>query len=177
MEFTQLTVGEPIALDMPDESMCIVLINGAPVLFFNFTLTEKNIHAFQVGKSSFGLFAENTLLFFLYKIEGFIDWSDLAFTIHLNKNGHINDDGSYLPFHLVLVDSKSSIIKGIRMVTASPAYRSLLAEIIHKQVAERFDTIAYYKHIRSIYETYPEVSSMLKHALIIEEGGKTLPTQ
>jgi hypothetical protein len=60
--------------------------------------------------SSFGLFSEKNLLFFLFKIEGFLDWSDLAFTIHLAEDETIENNGGYLPFNLVLVESSASII-------------------------------------------------------------------
>jgi hypothetical protein len=43
---------------MPEESMSIILNSGAPMLVFNFSLSEKNIVAFRNGVSSFGLFAE-----------------------------------------------------------------------------------------------------------------------
>ncbi|MDD1643761.1 MAG: hypothetical protein LUQ29_10900, partial [Methylococcaceae bacterium] len=73
--------------------MSIVLNSGAPLLLFNFSLSEKNIAAFQNGVSSFGLFAEKDLMFLLFKIEGFLDWSDLAFTIHLAQDEKIEDNG------------------------------------------------------------------------------------
>ncbi|MDD1626797.1 MAG: hypothetical protein LUQ26_04875 [Methylococcaceae bacterium] len=158
---------------MSDESMSIVLNSGAPMLIFNFSLSEKNIAAFQNGVSSFGLFAEKDLLFFLFKIEGFLDWSDLAFTIHLAQDENIEDNGGYLPFNLVLVESSTSIIKALRMVTVSPTFRSVLAKAIEQQNDDPFNVIDYYNSIKVIYETYPEVVLMLKNALIVEQGGRT----
>ncbi len=173
MDILSLTVGEPFDHGMPDESMSIVLNSGAPMLIFNFSLSEKNIAAFQDGLSSFGLFAEKNLLFFLFKIEGFLDWSDLAFTIHLVQDEAIEDNGGYLPFNLVLVESGSGIIKGLRMVTVSPTFRSVIVKAIERQNNAPFNVIEYYKSIQVIYDTYPEVVSMLKNALIVEQGGRT----
>ena len=153
--------------------MSIVLNCGAPMLVFNFSLSEKNIAAFRNGVSSFGLFAEKNLLFFLFKIEGFLDWSDLAFTIHLVQDEEIEDNGGYLPFNLVLVESGTSIIKALRMVTVSPTFRSVLVKAIERQNSGPFNVIEYYKSIKVIYDAYPEVVSMLKNALIVEQGGKT----
>ena len=175
MDIIKLIVGETFDHNMPAESMSIVLMNGAPLLTFNFSVTEKNIAAFLHGSPSFGLFSEHTVLFFLFKIDGFLDWSDLAFTIHLAQDELIDDNGGYLPFHLVLVESSTRIIKGLRVVTVSPAFRSLLARITQQQAKERFDTIDYYKKIGALYETYPSASSMLKKAMVIEQGGMTLP--
>jgi hypothetical protein len=61
------------------------------------------------------------------------------------------------------------------MVTVSPAFRSILAQIIQQQAKERFDTIDYYKKIGDLYERYPSAASMLKKAAIVEQGGMTLP--
>ena len=112
----------------------------------------------------------------MFKIEGFLDWSDLAFTIHLAGDETIDEDDAYLPFNLVLVDPDTKIVKGLRMVTVSPDFRSRLAELIRKQASEPFDTMAYYRGISSLYDKYPVASDLLKQAVIIEQGGKTLPT-
>lgn len=157
--------------------MSIVLNSGAPMLVFNFSLSEKNIAAFQNGMASFGLFAEKKLLFFLFKIEGFLAWSDLAFTIHLAQDERVEDNGGYLPFNLVLVESGSSIIKALRMVTVSPAFRSVLAQSIARQSEEPFNVIDHYNSIKTVYDRYPEVVSMLKDALIVEQGGRTFKDQ
>jgi len=175
MDCLHLTVGEKFDHEMPDESMSIMLNGGAPVLAFNFSVSEKNIESFLNGITSFGLFAENSILFFLYKIDGFLDWSDLAFTIHLAGGEKIVDDGSYLPFHILLIESGTNIIKGIRIVTASPKFRTILAKIITQQKTEKFDTLAYYKKINKIYESYPKTFSMLAKSLVTEKGGMTLP--
>lgn len=173
MDILSLTVGKTFDHGMQDESMSIVLNNGTPMLTFNFSLTEKNISTFQNGVSSFGLFAQNNLLFFLFKIEGFLDWSDLAFTIHLAQDETIEDNGGYLPFNLVLVESSTKTIKALRMVTVSPTFRSVLARAIEQQNKQPFNLIEYYKNIQVIYDSYPQVVAMLKDALIVEQGGRT----
>ncbi len=173
MDILSLTVGKAFEHGMPDESMSIVLNNGTPMLTFNFSLSEKNIAAFLRGISSFGLFTDKDLLFFLFKIEGFLDWSDLAFTIHLAQDETIEDNRGYLPVYLVLVESSTSIIKALRMVTISPTFRSVLARAIEQQNNQPFNLIEYYKNIQVIYDSYPEVVAMLRNALILEQGGRT----
>jgi hypothetical protein len=147
-----LTVGEKFDHDMSAEGMSILLVNDASILTFNFSVTEKNITTFLRSSSSFGLFSEHNILFFLFKI----DWFDPAFTIHLAQDEKIEDNADYLPFHLVLVESETNIIKGFRVVMVSPAslaFRSILARITQQQAKERFDTIDYYKKIGALYET------------------------
>ncbi|MGZ8236592.1 MAG: hypothetical protein ACXWTY_01810 [Methylobacter sp.] len=175
MDTYKLTVGEKFDHDMPAESMSIVLINGVPMLTFNYSAAERDIDAFLRGSLSLGLFSEHNIVFFLFKIDGFLDWSDLAFTIHLAGDEKVDDNAGYLPVNLVLVESETRIIKGLRTVTVSPAFRSLLALITQQQTKERFDTVDYYKKIGALYEAYPSASFMLKKALIIELGGITLP--
>ena len=156
--------------------MSIVLANGTPLLTFNFSASHREIQAFLNGNTSFALFAKAKLIFFLFKIEGFLEWSDLAFTIHLAGDETIDEGDAYLPINLVLVDPDTKIIKGLRMVTVSPDFRSRLAELIQKQSSEPFDTMAYYQAIGSLYDQYPAASDLLKEAIIVEQGGKTLPT-
>ena len=176
MDILKLTVGEKFDHKLPVGGMSIALINGIPLLAFNFSITQKNVDAFQNGTPSFGLFYEQNILFFLFKIDGFLDWSDLAFTIHLTEYKKIKDSGSgYLPFIIVLIESSTSTIKAIRKVTVSPAFRSMLAHIIQQQAKERFNTIDHYKNIGALYKKYPSPASMLKKATIVEQGGMTLP--
>ncbi|WP_305910325.1 hypothetical protein Q9L42_000245 (plasmid) [Methylomarinum sp. Ch1-1] len=175
MDLLRLGVGQRFDHDMPAEGMSIMLASGSPLLTFNFSLTEKQIAAFLNGSTSFGLAYEHDVLFFLFKIDGFLDWSDLAFTIHLAGDEAIEDNSSYLPFHLLLVDSATSIIQGIRIVTASPDFRRLLARATVEQAEKPFDTIAYYRTIGELYKTYPTAHSMLKKARLMERGGLTLP--
>ena len=146
-----------------------------PLIAFNFSVNAKNIADSHNGACSFGLFAENTALFFLFKIDGFLDWSDLAFTIHLAQEEALDDNDGYLPFALVLVDSQTSLIKGLRMVTVTPAFRSVLAGIIRQQAQEHFDTIAYYKTIGVLYDRFPSAADMLNKAVIVEQGGINVP--
>ena len=168
-------VGEKFENDMPAEAMSIVLANGMPMLTFNFTVTEREIAAFLNGASSFGLFYEQNVLFFLFKIEGFLDWSDLAFTIHLAGDEEVDDKAYYLPFHLVLIDPKTKVVKGLRMVTVSPAFRTMISGILLQQSKQRFDTVDYFKRIELLYKSYPSAIDMLKKAPIIGQGGSTLP--
>ncbi len=177
MDFIKLYVGERFDHDMPEEGMSIVLANGAPLLTFNFSVSPGELQAFLNGTASFALFAEQNLLFFLFKIEGFLDWSDLAFTIHLAGDETIDAGEAYLPFNLVLVEPDTKIVTGLRMVTVSPDFRSRLAELIRKQAAKPFDTMTYYQAIGRVYERYPAASDLLKRAVIIEHGGKTLPAR
>jgi len=59
------------------------------------------------------------------------------------------------------------------MITVSPTFRSVIVKAIERQINEPFKVIDYYKSIKVIYDTYPEVASMLKNALIVEQGGRT----
>ena len=70
MDILKLTVGEKFDHDIPAEGMSIVLMNGAPMLAFNFSVTKKDIAKFLNGSLSFGLFFEQNILFFLFKIDG-----------------------------------------------------------------------------------------------------------
>jgi hypothetical protein len=79
MDIFNLTVGENLETQMTDESMSIVLNKGVPMLDFNFSVSERNIEIFLNSLALFDLFADNSILFILFKIKVFLDWSDLTF--------------------------------------------------------------------------------------------------
>jgi hypothetical protein len=51
LDILGLTVGKTFSHGMQEESMSIVLYSRAPMLVFNFSLSEKNVTAFQNGVS------------------------------------------------------------------------------------------------------------------------------
>jgi len=79
MDIFNLTVGENLETQMTDECMSIVLNKGVPMLDFNFSVSERNIEIFLNSLALFDLFADNSILFILFKIKVFLDWSDLTF--------------------------------------------------------------------------------------------------
>jgi hypothetical protein len=87
----------------------------------------------------------------------------------------VDDEAYYLPFHLVLIDPKTKVVKGLRMVTVSPAFRTMISGILLQQSKQRFDTVDYFKRIELLYKSYPSAIDMLKKAPIIGQGGSTLP--
>lgn len=174
-EIMTLVIGERFDHELPDDGMSVIINGGTPVIVFNFSLMPVEIKAFQNGDCSFGLFAEKDLIFFLLKIDGFMEWLNLAFTIHLADDEKIEDEPSYLPFSLVLLESQTNIIKGLRMVTVSPTFRQTLAKAIDTQAKNSFNPIDYYNAIGAAYKQYPSVADMLNKALIVEQGGITLP--
>ena len=49
MDILNLTLGERFDHDIPPEAMSVVLMNGVPLIAFNFNLNAKNIADFQNG--------------------------------------------------------------------------------------------------------------------------------
>lgn len=176
MELPKLSVGERFDHDLQDEGISIVIADGSPLLTFNFTVSHSEIKAFSKGAASFALFYEQNMLFFLFKIEGFLDWADLAFTIHLTGDDAIKPGNAFLPIFLVLTEPNTKIVKGLRMVTVSPDFRMTLAECFRQQAEERFDTVAYLQMIDRLYDQYPTTADLLNNAAIIEQGGISLST-
>jgi hypothetical protein len=61
------------------------------------------------------------------------------------------------------------------MITVSLRFRSVIANAnaFERQHNGQFNVINYYKSIKVIYDTYPEVFSMIKNVLIVEQDGIT----
>lgn len=174
MELLTIMVGEKFDTFLPDEAFSINIVSGSPMIIFNFDVSDTDIYHFLNGQVSFGLLSEQEIIFFLFKIESFLEWSDLAFSIHLAGDETIEANDSYLMFTLVLVQSDTKIVQAIRTITVSPDFRAKLVDAIKQQALIKFDTISYYKRIGEFYDKYPTASDMLKQASVIEVGGTTL---
>ena len=174
MELLKIIVGERFDSSLPDEAFSINIVNGSPLMIFNFDVSDTDISNFLNGQVSFGLFSDQDMIFFLFKIENFMEWSDLAFTIHLAGDETIEVHDSYLMFNLVLIESETKIVKAIRAITVTPDFRAKIAEAIKQQALIKFETINYYKGIGEMYDKYPTASDMLKFASVVEVGGTTV---
>lgn len=176
MELLKLSIGERFDHDMSDEDISIMIAEGFPIFTFNFSVSPSEIKAFSKGAASFALFYEQNMLFFLFKIEGFLDWSDLAFTPHLTGDETIVPGNAFLPIFLVLTEPDSKIVTGLRTIIVSPNFRTKLAEFFREQAEEPFDTMAYYQKIDNLYDQYPTTTDLLNKAAIIEQSGISLST-
>ncbi len=136
----------------------------------------SELAAFRFGRVFIGLLPWKSSLFFVFKIEGLYRWSDQAFSIHLAAPidreipAIAEKDQSVL--YLVLVNAKSGIVEGIRAVTYSCQFTSVLHQHLNDQLLIPFDPEAHDQNIREVYSRYPSSRDIAMAAQMIECAGR-----
>lgn len=142
-------------------------------------LTPQEIKAFRKNPVRVALFIEGNVIFFIFKIEGCMDWSDQGFSIHLvheqNRDLPSLPPGMRTPLNLVLVDADTGIVRALRMVTFSPHFSRLLHDAMRRQIELPFEPAVHQAVIQDVYRRYPRTADLAKAAVIIEKAGAKFP--
>lgn len=143
-------------------------------------LTERSIEAFKHGQVHVGIAKLDSTLFFLFRIEGFIDWSDQAYSLRLVEH----DEDRQLPDHvagthqvlsLVLVESETGIVRGMRVVTWSKHASAVLHRLLSEQLSdETWTPELHAARVRAVYARYPKSKELVRAALLTERAGQNL---
>jgi hypothetical protein len=117
------------------------------------------------------------VIFFLYRFEPAIAWSDAPFSWHLAP---VQERvlPAPLPSHealallsVVLVDGDKSIVRGLRAVTFSPEFTLVLHTAITEKAKGRWDPAEFDAQLRLAYEAWPTTEQMLSRAIVRIKGG------
>lgn len=140
-------------------------------------LTEKEIENFCTGRIHVGLFLNQDTPFFLFKIEGLMDWSDQSFALGLIKPADRHVDplkpNHHILLSLVLVEANTGIVKGIRCATYGKQMSQIMNRTLMRQL-ETVDSFSPLEHERIIKETYirfPTSAKMARAAVVVEKLG------
>ena len=137
--------------------------------------SSKEIEAFSEGAVRIGLYVEHGVIFFIFKLEGVMAWSDQAFSIHLvhqaNQEIPAVETGKRIGLSLVLVDANNGLVSALRFVTLSPHYSQVFYRELRRQAAEPFNIDNHNRSINLVYKTHPESRSLARAALFIERPG------
>ena len=129
-----LVVGKPFAPERqrwPADTFEYRYFSGHHLLQFCVASpSARDIEAFSKGRMSVALYHEQNVIFFLFRIEGFMDWSDQAISIRLVAEADQElpplPDGARIPLTLVLVEADNGNVAAMRMVTYSPRFSRLI---------------------------------------------------
>ena len=148
---------------------------GHELVFFVANLTSKEVKAIQQGTMEFALFTEGSLIFLLYRVAGFGDWSDAPYSWHLVKEmlpeqatlpPAVLDEERYL-LSVTLVEATTGIIKALRVVTFSPQFtRQLHAAIERQALSPWHGNAAYNAAIGDVYRRFPAAADMAQAATV-----------
>jgi hypothetical protein len=174
-----LCVGKPFAeerKEWPPGSIEYRYFNGNHLLqMCEAQLTPSKIRAFEEGPVRGALYAESDVIFFSFKIEGYCDWVDQGFSIHLVDAGDRNlvplIEGTHIPLNLVLVDAVTGVVRSMRMVTYGRRFSAVLHRHLAQQLAQPFDAAHHRSVIDRVYRRYRTGAALARAALITERLG------
>lgn len=97
-------------------------------------------------------------IMFTFKI-GCLNWMDAPYSPHLSKNLNVNElalpeEGQGLSLMIVLVDTKTGIIKNMRLVGLSTSFTISLFKYILDNKSKPFDLNQYCETLIRIYASY-----------------------
>ncbi|WP_329171963.1 hypothetical protein OG754_08985 [Streptomyces decoyicus] len=73
---------------------------------------------------------------------------------------------------MVLVDSTTGVVEGLRMVTLDEGLADALRSAVARQLALPYDNTAASREINAVYQRHPGTQSLLSEAT----AGQTIPT-
>lgn len=143
-------------------------------------LTERDIDRFQHGQAHLGLAKLKGALFLLFRIEGFLDWSDQAYNIRLVEAAEDRElpphpVGTHQVLSLVLVEAETGIVRGLRVVTWSKHASAVLDRLLREQLEDpAWSPERHAQRVHEIYAKFPRSKDLVRAALLTEKAGSNL---
>jgi len=137
--------------------------------------SEQDIQNFHFGKIHVGLYIEQSVIFWLFKIQNLMDWSDQAMSIRLLQPQ--DQDIPPLPaagrifLSLVLVDADTGLVAGLRTVTYSPHFSKVFRSALLRQKIAHFDKERHNTIIERVYAEFDHSRDMARAAILVEHAG------
>jgi hypothetical protein len=139
--------------------------------------TEDEIAAVRSGDSEFALLIYGLVIFFLYRFEKAIGWSDAPYSWHLVPADEqqlpptLETTGMRALVSVVLVDADHNIVRALRTVALSPEFTRTLHAAIAEQAAGPWNPGDFDAQSRSAYQSWPTTEQMLSRAIARTRGG------
>lgn len=154
--------------------------NGQHLLQINMPrLKPSEIESFRNGKIHVGLYARGASIFVLFRIEGFMDWSDQAFSLFaLPPEARAIEpvkEGEHILLTMVLVESTTGVCEAFRALTYSTHMSSTFYRLLRRQVDEGLTAEQHARNVAATYEQFPQSKLMARAALCTERAGLVQP--
>lgn len=174
---TALSVGEPYPGAMPSEDAAVFNLDAHGPLFF-LALTspdEREISAFRRGQVEFGLLEAGPVLLWLYRFGERMD-GDAPFHAARHPPGTRFDwgqvdAGGQLGVLCLLVDRRTTRVKGIRMVSVSRDFTLILREVCQRQESEGIERADYDAAVSAAFAKWPTLAAERAAARVWEVAG------
>jgi hypothetical protein len=151
---------------------------GQHELLLCFTdLTEPEIRAVREGEPEFALVVLDSVIFFLYRFGGFIDWSAAPYSWHLvpakerELPKQLQRPETRALLLIVLVDADSNIVRALRAVMLPAKFTAALHAALRAQAGRAWTAEAYNAQVSKVYNRWPTTEQMLRRAVARCRGG------
>lgn len=138
-------------------------------------ITHVEQESFRKGKYKFALTEKSDILFFLSEFKPGINLSDTPFHFGFYQDERINylpkqvEEDEGLSLTIIAVDSKSLILKAIRLIGLSTEFSNQLIDICVKQSHEKVIETEYYSKLLAVQHNY-QANDLLRFATIQCKG-------
>lgn len=175
----KLTVGEPYIpgkTSWPEGAEYNYDGNGHELRLFFGSPTEQEIRSVRRSPVHLALLVEGPIIDLVWRFEGFGDWSDCPYSIHLipsdrRMTAPVTSGEQRALLQIVLVDAQTGILRAIRAVTLPPHATQRLHAAIREQEGQAFERSAYDAALQALYRRYPQTADMARAAEILVKGG------
>ena len=148
------------------------------LLIFFGSPSRKEILAIRRGRLDVGLWWKPPVIWFLYRFQSIMDWSDAPYSIHLVQNPEERtpptelEENQRMLLNITLIDAETGIIRALRASSLSPRFSQLLHSAIREQLEIPSDEHQYDRAIAETYRQYPHSTDLLRQADIVDRVGK-----
>lgn len=144
------------------------------------SLSSKEIENARKNGINFALFVEQDILILLFEFVGAIPWSDAPYSWHLVKDEFRSipeeiQPGQRVGLNIILVESTTAIVKGIRLLSLPTDFSLALNQAILNQIQRPFPD-DYDQQLQAVYSRYPTSEVLSAHAqvkAVIPAAGKS----
>lgn len=157
------TIPEGAICDIDDSGLLVVMNFGVP------TLDERA--AFKTGAPyEFRLVRLRGVLFLLARL-GSMPWTDMPYSPHLSKCSEFQFPAPNTGYATttVLIDSRSHIVRGLRLIGLSTSFSAKLYEEVVADLQKPFDHAEYLQSINDVYNAY-STKDMLRYSFAACKG-------
>lgn len=151
----------------------------ARLRFFLDTPAPVEVAAIESGAATFALAVDGPAIFLLYRFDP-MPWGFASFSWRLNPDDAVlpetpTSPHARLTLHTMLVDTRTGLVKALRMCTLSPHFTGKLIAAIRAQAEGPFDRVAYMRHADSIDDPsippHRVARGLLNQAIARSHGG------
>jgi hypothetical protein len=138
-------------------------------------LSDGEVAAFNEAPIRVGLVVKGRVLFFCFRIDGMLDWSDATLNIHRYpaEDRVVTDlpPGQHLPLAMLLLEGRTQVIRAIRYLSYSKHASQVVLAQMRRQLSEPLSVALEIAAVESVRARYPRPKDLVAEALFSDRMG------